>query len=187
LGPHHLAPVHHRLTDYVSVLWTDGRGQTRERPIRALAYNPRALASINREAETESRRLRQALGFDARVRKPPYRQLMLTEAQLDVLIALSDACEIRGSVELDPARPLPNVLASLGRPAAEVQQAVADLHELDLITRVVVAECQHPSRSRGSVVFTRGQQKTFEALRRAAESEIARTIPSVRDSGAFTK
>ncbi len=62
------------LTDYVSILWTDGRGQTRERPIRALAYNPRALASINREAETESRRLRQALGFDARVRKPPYRQ-----------------------------------------------------------------------------------------------------------------
>lgn len=69
---------------------------------------------------------------------------MLTDAQTDVLVALNDLCEIHGRVDLDTNEPLPDALADLDRPDTEVLLAVADLHELDLITGVSTAECAHP-------------------------------------------
>ncbi len=82
---------------------------------------------------------------------------MLTDAQTDVLIALNDLCEIHGRVNLDPNEPLPTALADLDRPDTEVLQAVADLHELDLITGEEVAEVAHPVTVRG--LTARGRQE----------------------------
>ncbi len=50
---------------------------------------------------------------------------MLTEAQLDTLIALNDYCELHGRLLLgDTDGALPDILADLERPDDEVYQAV---------------------------------------------------------------
>ncbi len=70
---------------------------------------------------------------------------MLTDAQVETLIAINDYCETYGELRLDhDAEPLPDLLHDLQRPDQEVYQAVADLYELGLITGVPVAERGYP-------------------------------------------
>ncbi len=71
---------------------------------------------------------------------------MLTAAQIDVLEALNDLCEIHDGVGLSPDEPLPGPLEDLGLPRPEAMQAVSDLQELDLIEGVNVDEVDHPIR-----------------------------------------
>lgn len=69
---------------------------------------------------------------------------MLTEAHLDVLLAVNDHCETWGRLRLDPSQPLPDLLRDLARPDTEVLTAVADLYELRLITGTRAAEFDYP-------------------------------------------
>lgn len=70
---------------------------------------------------------------------------MLTDAQTAVLEAINDHCEIHGQMKLDHlTTPLPDLLADLQRPDAEVYRAVADLYELGLIKGVEMAERDYP-------------------------------------------
>lgn len=68
---------------------------------------------------------------------------MLTDAQVQVLAAVNDHCEVHGRLYLDTSKALPDLLADLGLPDAEVYQSVGDLHELGLINGVPVAETDH--------------------------------------------
>ena len=64
-----------------------------------------------------------------------------------VLSAINDYCEIHGPMDLDHnTHPLPDLLADLEMPDAQVYQAVATLYELELITGAVVAEFSYPVR-----------------------------------------
>jgi hypothetical protein len=69
---------------------------------------------------------------------------MLTDTQVQVLSSINDYCDSNGRLELDPAQPLPDLLAELQIPDAELYQAVGHLHELGLIEGVVVAEFYYP-------------------------------------------
>lgn len=70
---------------------------------------------------------------------------MLTDTQVRVLSAINDFCEIHGRMDLSTGdEPLPDLLADLELPDAEVYQAIADLHELGLISGVPVAEVAYP-------------------------------------------
>ncbi len=69
---------------------------------------------------------------------------MLTDAQVQVLAAVNDHCEIHERLELDQSEPLPDMLADNGLPDAEIFTAVSDLHQLGLIQAVTVAELNYP-------------------------------------------
>ena len=83
---------------------------------------------------------------------------MLTEGQLDTLIAINDHCDIHGELRLDhEASGLPDLLADLGRPDDEVYQAVADLHDLGLIDGTLVDQRSYPVLVTG--LTARGHQE----------------------------
>lgn len=59
---------------------------------------------------------------------------MLTDTQVQVLSAVNDYCESLGTMELDHEKgPMPDLLADLELPDAELYTALSDLHELGLI------------------------------------------------------
>lgn len=83
---------------------------------------------------------------------------MLTVTQRQVLRAINDHCEIHGTLLLDrTSRPLPDLLANLGLPGAEVYTAVADLYELGLINGVMAGGAPYPVRIDG--LTTMGRQE----------------------------
>lgn len=88
---------------------------------------------------------------------------MVTFAQGRVLSAINDYCEIHGPLDLDHnTRPLPDLLADLQMPDDQVCQAVGDMYELELITRVGAAEFAYPVSVMG--LTAKGRQ---ELARRA--------------------
>lgn len=82
---------------------------------------------------------------------------MLTDAQVQVLGAVNDHCEVHGQLVLDEAQPMPDLLGDLGLPDAELLTAVADLHELGLIVGVLIAERSYPILVTG--LTARGRQE----------------------------
>lgn len=69
---------------------------------------------------------------------------MLTDTQVQVLAAVNDHLEIHGRMEVEVEKGLAPLLADLGLPTGEVLQALGDLHELDCIEGVMVAEFDYP-------------------------------------------
>lgn len=69
---------------------------------------------------------------------------MLTNTQVQVLSAINDYCEIHERLDLDSSRPIPDLLADLELPDLELYLAVADLHELGLISGLTIAERPYP-------------------------------------------
>lgn len=69
---------------------------------------------------------------------------MLTDAQVAVLEAVNDYCEINGQWQPNREAPLPDLLADLERPDDEIYTALADLYELGLIEGADVAEFRYP-------------------------------------------
>jgi RIO-like serine/threonine protein kinase len=81
---------------------------------------------------------------------------MLTDTQVQVLSAVNDHCEIHGRMNVGGV-PMPDLLADLGMPDAEVYTALSDLHELGLIKGVMAAESDYPIIVMG--LSARGRQE----------------------------
>jgi len=64
---------------------------------------------------------------------------MLTDAQVQVLEAVNDYCDIHNRLDVDPeSASLPDALLDTGLTTTEITQALADLESLGLVTGVSV-------------------------------------------------
>lgn len=64
---------------------------------------------------------------------------MLSETEMQVLLAVAEQCRSEGAVSLRPNRPLPDRLADLHLPDAENRRVIANLVGLGIVRGVATA------------------------------------------------